>query len=138
MLQPPASASPPVTVASTTVPPPSQFDIPGPADPIVTLLNPVFTESARRLVHATVVPGPPPVSGLPGPSHSEATVAEAGGLWRGWLDRPATASGTTPAHPASTGNIINRKLTRTSIPEPRHRLRNANHDPAHHHPITAT
>ena len=57
MLRPPATAGPPVTVASMTVPPPGQFDIPVPAYPIVAPVNPVFTESARRFVHATVVPG---------------------------------------------------------------------------------
>ena len=114
MLRPPATTGPPVTVASMTVPPPGQFNIPVPAYPIVAPLNPVFTESARRLVHATVVPGPPLVSGLPGPSPSEATGAEAGDLGRGWLDRPATASGTTPAHPASTGNIVTPALGGTS------------------------
>ena len=79
-----------------------------------TNINPVFTESARRLMHATVVPGPPPVSGLPEPSHSEATGAKAGDLWRGWLDRPATASGATAAQPASTGNIVTPALDGTS------------------------
>ena len=88
MLRSTATAGPPVTVASTTVPLPSQFDIPGPAYPIVAPLNPAYTESAGGLVHATVIPGPPPVSGLPGPSHSETTVAEAGGLGRG-MARPA-------------------------------------------------
>ena len=114
MLRPPATAGPPVTVASTTVPPPSQFDIPGPAYPIVAPLNPAYTESAGGLVHATVVPGPCAVSGLPGPSHSEATGAEAGGLWRGWLDRPATVSGATAAQPAATGNIVTPALGGTS------------------------
>ena len=114
MLRPPATAGPPVTVASMTVPPPSQFDIPGPADPIVALLNPAYTESAGGLVHATDVPGPCAVSGLPGPSHSETTGAEAGGLWRGWLDRPATVSGATAAHPAATGNIVTPALGGTS------------------------
>ena len=114
MLRPPATAGPPVTVASTTVPPPSQFDIPGPAYPIVAPLNPVFTESAGGLVHATDVPGPCAVSGLPGPSLSEAAGDEAGDLWRGWLDRPATVSGATAAHPASTGNIVTPALGGTS------------------------
>ena len=114
MLQPPATAGPPVTVASMTVPPPSQFDIPGSAYPIVALLNSAYTESAGGPVHATVVPGPPPVSGLPGPSHSEAAGAEARGLWRGWIDRPATASGTTAAQPAATGNTVTPALGGTS------------------------
>ena len=114
MLRPPATAGPPATVASTTVPPPSQFDIPGPAHPIVAPLNPAYTESAGGLVHATDVPGPPPVSGLPGPPLSEAAGAEAGGLWRGWLDRPATASGTTPVQPAATENIVTPSLRETS------------------------
>ena len=114
MLRPPATAGPPVTVASTTVPPPSQFDIPGPAYPIVAPLNPAYTESGGGPVHATVVPGPGAVSGLPGPSLSEVTGAEAGGLWRGGLDRPATASGTTAAQPGSTGNIVTPALGGTS------------------------
>ena len=114
MLRPPATAGPPVTVASTTVPPPSQFDIPGLAYPIVAPLNPAYTESAGGLVHATVVPGPCAVSGLPGPSLSEAAGAEAGGLGRGWLDRPATVSGTTAAQPAATGNIVTPALGGTS------------------------
>ena len=114
MLRPPATAGPPVTVASTTVPPPSQFDIPGPAYPIVAPLNPAYTESAGGLVHATDVPGPPPVSGLPGPSHSEATGAEAGDLGRWWLHRPATVSGATAAQPAATGNIVTPALGGTS------------------------
>ena len=114
MLRSTATAGPPVTVASMTVPLPSQFDIPGPAYPIVAPLNPVFTESARRLVHATDVPGPCAVSGLPGPSPSEATVAEAGDLGRWWLHRPATVSGATAAHPAATENIVTPALGGTS------------------------
>ena len=114
MLRPPATAGLPVTVASMTMPPPGQLNIPVPAYPIVAPLNPVFTESARRLVHATVVPGPPLVSGLPGPSPSEATVAEAGDLGRWRLHRPATVSGATAAHPASTGNIVTPALGGTS------------------------
>ena len=114
MLRPPATAGPPVTVASTTVPPPSQFDIPGPAHPIVAPLNPVFTESAGGLVHATDVPGPCAVCGLPGPSHSETTGAEAGDLGRWRLHRPATVSGATAAHPAATGNIVTPALGGTS------------------------
>ena len=114
MLRPPATGGPPVTVASTTVPPPSQFDIPGPTDPIVAPLNPVFTESAGGLWHATDVPGPCAASSLSGPSLSDAAGAEARGLWHGWLDRPATASDTTAAHPASTGNIVTPALGGTS------------------------
>ena len=114
MLRPPASAGPPVTVASTTVPPPSQFDIPGPAHPIVALLNPAYTESTGGLVHATDVPGPCAVSGLPGPSHSETTGAEAGDLGRWRLHRPATVSGATAAQPPSTGNIVTPALGGTS------------------------
>ena len=114
MLRPPATAGPPVTVASTTVPPPSQFDIPGPADPIVALLNPAYTESADGLVHATDVPSPCAVSGLPGPSPSATTGAEAGGLGRWRLHRPATVSGATAAHPAATENIVTPALGGTS------------------------
>ena len=114
MLRPPATAGPPATVASTTVPPPSQFDIPGPAYSIVAPHNPDYTESAGGLVHATDVPGACAVSGLPGPSPSEATVAEAGDLGRWWLHRPATVSGATAAHPASTENIVTPALGETS------------------------
>ena len=114
MLRPTATAGPPVTVASTTVPPPGQFNIPVPAYPIVAPLNPVFTESAGGLVHATDVPGPCAVSGLPGPSLSEATGAEAGDLGRWWLHRPATVSGATAAQPAATGNIVTPALGGTS------------------------
>ena len=114
MLRPPATAGPPVTVASTTVPPPSQFDIPGPAYPIVAPLNPAYTESAGGLMRTTDVPSPCAVSGLPGPSHSEATVAEAGDLGRWWLHRPATVSGATAAQPAATGNIVTPALGGTS------------------------
>ena len=114
MLRPPATAGPPVTVASTTVPPPSQFDIPGPAYPIVAPLNPAYTESAGGLVHATDVPGPCAVCGLPGPSPSETTGAEAGGLGRWRLHRPATVSGATAAQPAATENIVTPALGGTS------------------------
>ena len=114
MLRPPATAGPPVTVASTTVPPPSQFDIPGPAYPNVAPLNPAYTEPAGGLVHATDVPGPCAASSLPGPSLSEAADAESRDLWRGWLDRPATASGTTAAQPAATENIVTPSLRETS------------------------
>ena len=114
MQRPLATAGPPVTVASTTVPPPSQFDIPGPAYPNVAPLNPAYTEPAGGLVHATVVPGPCAASSLPGPSLSEAADAESRDLWRGWLDRPATASGTTAAQPAATGNIVTPSLRETS------------------------
>ena len=114
MLRPTATAGPPVTVASMTVPPPGQFNILVPAYPIVAPLNPVFTESARRLVHATVVPGPCAVSGLPGPSLSEAAGDEAGDLDRWWLHRPATVSGATAAQPAATGNIVTPALGGTS------------------------
>ena len=114
MLRPPATAGPPVTVASTTVPPPSQFDIPGPAYAIVAQLNPAYTESGGGLVHATVVPGPCAVSSLTGPSLSEAAGDEAGGLGRWWLHRPATVSGATAAQPAATGNIVTPALGGTS------------------------
>ena len=86
MLRPPATAGPPVILASTTVPPPGQLDIPGP-----------FA-----------------ASGLPGPSHSDAAGARARGLWRGWLDRPATVSGATAAHQASTEAIVTPALGETS------------------------
>ena len=112
--RPPVTAGFPVIGASTTVPPPGQLDIPGLACPIVALLNPAYPESAGGLVHATDVPGPFAASGLPGPSHSDAAGARARGLWRGWLDRPATVSGATAAHQASTEAIVTPALGETS------------------------
>ena len=103
--RPPVTAGFPVIGASTTVPRPSQFDIPGPAYPIDVSLNPVFTEPAGGLVHATDIPGP---------SLSEAAGAEARGIWRGWLDPPATVSGATAAHRAATEAIVTPALGGTS------------------------
>ena len=50
----------------------------------------------------------------PGPSVSEATGAESGGLGRGWLDPPATDSGATAAHPAASETIVTPTLAGTS------------------------
>ena len=109
-----AMQRPPVTVASTTAAPFGRLDIPGPAHRIVPGVDPAFPEPAGGFVHATDMPGPCAASGLPGPSDSETTGAEAGGLWRGWLDRPATVSGTTAAQPAATEAIVTPALGGTS------------------------
>ena len=127
--QPPAAAEP--TMAVTGIPPPPYtpgqtdwiaayrqlrglFDIPGPAYPIAAPLNPAYTEPAGGLVHATDVPGPGAVSGLPGPSLAEAAGAEASDLGRWRLDPTATVSGTTAAHPTATETIVTPALGETS------------------------
>ena len=80
---------PPATVPSTTAPPLGRLDIPDPAHPIALEVTSTFSEPADWLVHGTGV-GPPPATGLPGPSLAEAAGAEVGDLGRGWLDPPAT------------------------------------------------
>ena len=111
---PTTSATPPVTVASTTVPPPGRLELTVPAHTIVLATNPAFPEPAGGLVHATDVPGPPPASGLPGPSLAETVGARAGDLGRSRLGPPATVSGATSAQPASTGNTVTPALAGTS------------------------
>ena len=103
---PTTSAALPATVPLTTVPPVEQLDISVSAHTIARVLNPVFSELAGELVHGTGVPGPPPASGLPGPSLAEAAGARAGDLERRWLDPPATASGATATEPAATEPIV--------------------------------
>ena len=107
-------ATPPVTFAPMTAPPPGRLNLPVPAHPIVLAVNPAFSEPAGGLVQPTGVPGPPPASGLPGPSLAEAAGARAGDLGRWWLDPPATASGTTAAEPAATETIVTPSLGETS------------------------
>ena len=53
----------------------------------------------------------PASRGLPTPTPP---AREARGLWRGWLDRPATVSGATAAHQASTEAIVTPALGETS------------------------
>ena len=80
---------PPATVPSTTAPPLGRLDIPDPVHPIALEVTSTFSEPADWLVRGTGV-GPPPATGLPGPSLAEAAGAEVGDLGRGWLDPPAT------------------------------------------------
>ena len=105
---------PPARVPPTTMPPPRRLDIHVPPHSIARSVSPAFSEPAGGLVHATDVSGPPPASGLPGPSLSETAGARAGGLWRGWLDPPATVSGTTAAEPAATEAAVTPSLAGTS------------------------
>ena len=105
---------PPAPVPPTTMPPIERLHLSDPPHPIVAQLDPAFPGPAGGLVHTTDIPGPPPASSLPGPSVSEATSAEAGGLGRGKLDPPATASGATAAHPAATETIVTPSLAGTS------------------------
>ena len=65
-------------------------------------------------MHATDVPGPPSASSLPGHSLAEAAGARARDLGRGWPDPPATASGSTAAHPVATETIVTPSLGETS------------------------
>ena len=106
---PTTSAALPVTVAPATVAVAGRLDIPGPAHPTALAANPAFSEPAGGLAHTTDVPGPPPASGLPGPSPSEA-----GGVGRSRLDPLATVPGTTPAHPAATETTVTPALGGTS------------------------
>ena len=113
MQLPRATGAPPVAVPSTTMPLIERLPVSGPAHPIVPQVDPAFPEPAGGLVHATDVPGPPPASSLPGPSLSEGTGAEAGGLGRGWLE-PPTTTGATPAHPAASETTVTPSLAGTS------------------------
>ena len=86
--QRPPMQRPPVTVAAPSVALAGRLDIPGPAHRIAPEVTLAFPQPAGGFVHATDVPGPPPASGLPGPS-----LAKAGDLGRARLDQPATAVG---------------------------------------------
>ena len=110
----PVTVRPPATVPSMTVPPPGQLGIRVPVHRIDREINPTFSELAGELVHTTGVPGPPPASGLPGPSLFEAAGAQAGDLGRGWLDPPATVSGTTGAEPVAMETTVTPSLAGTS------------------------
>ena len=110
----PVTVRPPARVAPTTAPPPGRLEIPVPAHPFDLAVNPAFPEPAGGLVHTTGVPGPPPASGLPEPSLAGASGATAGDLGRGWLDPPATVSGTTGAQPAAIETIVTPSLAGTS------------------------
>ena len=110
----PVTVRPPARVAPTTASPPGRLDIPVPAHPIVLEVTSAFPEPAGGLVQPTGVPGPPPASGLPGPSRAEAADTQAGGLWRGWLDPPATTVGTTAAEPLAIETTVTPSLGGTS------------------------
>ena len=114
MQRPPATAGSSVTVASTTVARPVRLELLVPAHPIALAVNPAFPEPAGGLVHVTDVPGPPPASGLPGPSLSGAAGAKAGDPGHGRLDPPATVSGATAAQPAATEATVTPSLSGTS------------------------
>ena len=105
---------PPARVPPTTMPPPRRLDVHVPPHSIARSVSPAFSEPAGGLVHATDVSGPPPESGLPGPSLSEAAGAQASDLGRWWLDPPATVSGTTAAEPAATEAAVTPSFSGTS------------------------
>ena len=110
----PVTVRPPATVPTLTAPPVAQLDFPVPAHTFAPGVNPTFPEPPGGLVHTTGVPGPPPASGLPGPSFFEAAGAQAGDLGRGWLDPPATVSGTTGAEPVAMETTVTPSLAGTS------------------------
>ena len=106
----PVTIGPPVSVPPTTVPPPGRLNFPVQEHPIALAANPAFLEPAGGLVQPTGVPGPPLASGLPVPSLAEAAGAEVGDLGHRWFDSPATASGSTAAHPAAIETIVTPSL----------------------------
>ena len=110
----PVTVRPPATIPSMTVPPPGQLGIPVLERRIDPEIDPTFSELAGELVHATGVPGPPPASGLPGPSLFETAGAQAGDLGRARLDPPATVSGTTAAEPVAIETAVTPSLAGTS------------------------
>ena len=110
----PVTVRPPATVPTLTAPPVAQLDFPVPAHTFAPGVNPTFPEPPGGLVHTTGVPGPPPASGLPGPSRFETAGAQAGDLGRGWLDPPATVSGTTGAEPVAMETTVTPSLAGTS------------------------
>ena len=114
MQVPPVTGTPLVAARSTTVPPVERSHVCVPAHPIIRADNPAFLESAGGLVHTTGVPGPPPASGLPEPSLAAASGAAADDIGRGWLDPPATVSGTTAAQPVAIETIVTPSLGETS------------------------
>ena len=105
---------PPASVPPTTMPHPRRLDIHFPPHSIARSVSPAFSEPVGGLVHATDISGPPPASGFPGPSLSEAAGAQAGDLGRWWIDPPATVSGTTAAEPAATEAAVTPSLAGTS------------------------
>ena len=110
----PVTVRPPATVPTLTAPPVAQLDFPVPPHTFALGVNPTFPEPPGGLVHTTGVPGPPPASGLLWPSRFEAAGAQAGDLGRGWLDPPATVSGTTGAEPVAMETTVTPSLAGTS------------------------
>ena len=105
MQQPPATAGSSVTVVPMTVAPPVRLDIPVLEIRIVLAVDLAFPESAGGLVRTTDVPDPPPASGLPVPS-----LSDAGDLGRARLDQPATAA----EQPTTTEASVTPSLGETS------------------------
>ena len=112
--RPPVAGGPPLTVAPTSVALAGRLNIPGPAHHIAPEVTLAFPQPAGGLVHATDVPGPPPASGLPGPSLSDTGDSLASDLGRSRLDPTATISGTTAAHPTATETIVTPALAGAS------------------------
>ena len=101
----PVTVRPPATVPALPALPAEILNFPGLVHRIDPEINPTFSELAGELVHAT---------GVPGPSLFETAGAQAGDLGRGWLDPPATVSGTTGAEPAAIETIVTPSLAGTS------------------------
>ena len=110
MQLPPPTAGSSVTVASTTVAPPVRWGTTIAEHRIERMANPTFPQPPGGLVHTTGVPGPPPASGLPGPSFTEAAGTEAADLGRWRLDQPTTAPGSAAVEPVAAEAFVTPSL----------------------------
>ena len=78
---------------------------------------PVSALDPGSVGHLVQVPGAAaahPASSLPGHSLAETAGAQARGIWRGWVDPPATVTGATAAHPAATEATVTPSRAGTS------------------------
>ena len=110
MQLPPPTAGSSVTVASATVAPTTPWGTTVAEHRIERMADPAFPQPPGGLVHATGVPGPPPASGLPGPSFTEAAGTEAADLGRWRLDQPSTAPGSAAVEPVAAEAFVTPSL----------------------------
>ena len=110
MQLPPPTAGSSVTVASTTVAPPVRWGTTVAEHRIERMAHPAIPQPPGGLAHATGGPGPPPASGLPGPSFTEAAGTEAADLGRWRLDQPTTAPGSAAVEPLAAEAFVTPSL----------------------------
>ena len=110
MQLPPPTAGSSVTVASTTVAPPTPLGTTVAEHRIERMAHPAIPQPPGGLAHATGGPGPPPASGLPGPSFTEAAGTEAADLGRWRLDQPTTAPGSAAVEPLAAEAFVTPSL----------------------------